>query len=74
MRFSALPLFEYNRLEDIGHEAIDTHKASLTIRYNHISRARTGVVINFHAGTLVVFENNTVRDCGARFKYRKTLG
>ena len=52
----------YDMLDDIGHEAIDTHKASPTVRHNHISCARTGG-INFHTGTPVIFENNRVQDC-----------
>jgi hypothetical protein len=62
--FQCSPLFEYNVLDDIGHEAVDTHKASPTVRFNEISHARTGVVLNNHGGTPVVFEGNTVRDCG----------
>ena len=50
-------------LDDIGHEAIDTHKAGPTVRHDHIGFARPGG-INFHTGTPVIFENNTVQDCG----------
>ncbi|MEA2012375.1 MAG: right-handed parallel beta-helix repeat-containing protein [Verrucomicrobiota bacterium] len=69
--FQCSPIFEYNILDDIGHEAIDTHKASPIVRHNHISHARTGVVLNFHAGTPIIFENNTVRDCGAMMQLQE---
>ena len=60
-------------LDDIGHEAIDTHKAGPTVRHDHIGLARPGG-INFHTGTPVIFENNTVQDCGTMYDYRETLG
>jgi len=54
-------------LDDIGHEAIDTHKAGPTVRHDHIGLARPGG-INFHTGTPVIFENNTVQDCGTMIR------
>ena len=69
--FQCSPVFEYNMMEDIGHKAIDAHKASPAVRHNHISRARTGMVINFHAGTPVVFEDNTFRDYGAMMQLQE---
>ena len=54
-------------LDDIGHEAIDTHKAGPTVRHDHIGFARPGG-INFHTGTPVIFENNTVQDCGTMIR------
>lgn len=61
--FQCSPVFEYNILDDIGHEAFDTHKASPVIRYNTISHARVGVVFNNHdLQTPLIFENNTIRD------------
>ncbi len=63
--FQNSPIFEYNVLEDIGHEAFDTHKASPIIRYNNISHARTAAVFNnynLNTNEPLVFENNTIRD------------
>lgn len=62
--FECSPVFEYNVLDDIGHEAFDTHKASPVIRHNTISHSRNGFVFNYHdiGSGPIVFENNTVRD------------
>ena len=46
--FQCSPIFENNTIDDIGHEAFDTHKASPIIRYNNISHARVAVVFNYY--------------------------
>ncbi len=69
--FQCSPVFEHNTLEDIGHEAIDTHRASPTVRYNHIRNARTGAVLNFHAGTPIIFTNNTISNSGAMMQLQE---
>ncbi|THB77208.1 MAG: right-handed parallel beta-helix repeat-containing protein [Desulfobulbaceae bacterium] len=64
--FRNQPLFEFNYLDDIGHEAFDTHRASPVIRHNVILRARNAFVFNHYhvqSGKPVVFEDNIVRDC-----------
>lgn len=66
--FQNSPVFEYNILDDIGHEAFDTHKASPTIRYNNISHARTAVVFNYYdlnTEEPLIFESNIIRDCSS---------
>lgn len=63
--FQNSPIFEYNVLDDIGHEAFDTHKASPIIRFNNISHARTAVVFNYYdlnTEKPLIFENNIVKD------------
>ncbi len=60
--FENSPVFEYNVLDDIGHEAFDTHKASPIIRYNNISHTRSAVVFNNHAGKPLIFENNIIKN------------
>jgi len=63
--FQNSPVFEYNVLDDIGHEAFDTHKASPIIRFNNISHTRTALVFNYYdinTGDPLVFENNIIRD------------
>jgi len=63
--FQSSPVFEYNVLDDIGHEAFDTHKASPIIRYNNITHARVGIVFNYYdvrTGKPIIFENNIIKD------------
>lgn len=60
--FRCSPVFEYNTIHDVGHEAFDTHKASPTIRHNTIRHAMTGAVFNSHGGKPIVFEHNTIQD------------
>ncbi len=63
--FMGSPVFEHNVLDDIGHEAFDTHKADPVIRHNNISHTRVALVFNNHnqeTGNPVRFENNIIRD------------
>ena len=63
--FQNSPVFEHNVLDDIGHEAFDTHKASPIIRYNNITHARTAVVFNYYdldTKKPLIFENNIIKD------------
>ncbi len=65
--FESSPTFEYNLLDDIGHEAFDTHKASPMIRFNNISHARTGAVFNYYDLSTqkpLIFENNIIENSG----------
>ncbi len=65
--FECSPVFEYNVLDDIGHEAFDTHKASPVIRYNNISHARTAIVFNYYdlrSEKPIIFENNIIENNG----------
>ena len=64
--FESSPTFEYNILDDIGHEAFDTHKASPIIRFNNVTHARVAVVFNNYnteTGKPIIFENNTIINC-----------
>lgn len=66
--FQNSPVFEYNVLEDIGHEAFDTHKASPIIRHNNISYSRSAVVFNYYdlnTNNPIIFEDNILQDNGA---------
>jgi hypothetical protein len=63
--FSGSPVFEYNYLNDFGHEALDTHKASPIIKNNYISHARSGFVFNYYdldSGEPIIFENNIIEN------------
>lgn len=60
--FENSPVFEYNVLDDIGHEAFDTHEASPIIRHNNISHARVAMVINNYKDKQVIIEDNYLYD------------
>jgi hypothetical protein len=74
-------LIEYNNMSYAGHELIDMHGGSSTIRYNNLGPEPSGVGTTINGGSGIVIDggspcitNNTFVDCDAAINFISPLG